>query len=181
MSFKITPHFNVKGCSYLYRCTQTHGTYYFAQGVRLGPFGFTQKNQKTYYTLLKGPTPNHIIPHIPMTVATTHYNLRNRNDVRPPQTRLQASLNSFFPKTIREQNSLSPQVRATSKHSFKRAISSNYYANPYTKVHYGKCGAWIGPGLLESEWPSVGLMPKGPSIIINIKKLRSIFQIALKI
>jgi hypothetical protein len=69
-----------------------------------------QKRLTVYYTLLKGPTPNHILSHMPKTVSeTTSHNLRNKGNLRPPKTRLQCSLNSFFPKTTRDWNNLSPQ------------------------------------------------------------------------
>jgi hypothetical protein len=98
-----------------------------------------------YYNLLNGPTPKHILPHLPPTVSsTTTYNLRNKENLRPPQTRLQSSYNSYFPKTTREWNNLYPQIRASvSKHSFKRAITKTIIKNPYTLTHIGKSGAWL--------------------------------------
>jgi hypothetical protein len=99
----------------------------------------------TYYTLLNGPTPKHIVEYMPEPVsATTHYNLRNRDDQRIPQRILHTSLNSFFPKTTRDWNSLPVQTRASnSKCSFKRAISNKKHTNPYINTHHGRCGAWI--------------------------------------
>jgi hypothetical protein len=103
------------------------------------------KRLTTYYTLLNGPTPAHILPHIPPTVqSSTQYNLRNRSNLRPPHTRLQSSFNSFFPKTARDWNNLPIPIRASlTLPSFKRAMKPKSTINPYTLVHFGRCGAWI--------------------------------------
>jgi hypothetical protein len=98
-----------------------------------------------YYTLINGPTPNHIKPHLPDTVsASTPYNLRNSSNLRPPPARLTSSYKSFFPQTSRDWNSLPIKTRASlSKYSFKKAIKTKRDINPYTTTHHGKCGAWI--------------------------------------
>jgi hypothetical protein len=98
-----------------------------------------------YYSLLNGPTPKHIIPHLPPTVETlTPFNLRNKENLRLPRTRLQASYKSYFPKTSREWNKLPPDKKLhTSKHLFKKSISKPIVKNPYTTTHIGKQGAWI--------------------------------------
>jgi hypothetical protein len=104
-----------------------------------------QRRLTSFYTLLNGPTPNHILSHIPTSVSnSTHYDLRNKSNLRPPQTRLHSSLNSYFPRTARDWNNLPIPIRASlSKYSFKKAITPTMITNPYAKTHYGKSGAWI--------------------------------------
>lgn len=98
-----------------------------------------------YYTLTKGPAPKHILPHLPSPVSnTTNYNLRNKDNLRPTQTRLQSSLNSYFPKTTRDWNKLPPKIKnAPSKYSFKKLLIPPRNQISYAKTHRGKCGAWI--------------------------------------
>jgi hypothetical protein len=104
-----------------------------------------QRRLTSFYSLLNGPTPNHILPHIPTSVSnSTHHDLRNKSNLRPPQTRLHSSLNSYFPKTALDWNNIPIPIRASlSKYSFKKAITPTMITNPYAKTHHGKSGAWI--------------------------------------
>jgi hypothetical protein len=58
-----------------------------------------------YYKLYYGPTPAHIVPLMGLPVSEhTQYNLRNKQNIRTPQTRLEKSRRSFFPQTITDWN-----------------------------------------------------------------------------
>jgi ribonuclease P/MRP protein subunit RPP40 len=99
----------------------------------------------TYYKLINGPTPPHIIPHMAKPVSThTHYNLRNNKDLRVPQCRLEISKGSFFPKTSTEWNKLPIETRASlTVNSFKNKIRPPIVINPYYRTHKGKGGVWL--------------------------------------
>jgi hypothetical protein len=104
-----------------------------------------QHRLTAYYKLLKGHAPEHIKPLLPQTVASqTTYNLRNKEKLRPRFTRLKSSQNSFFPKTAKDWNNLSHEIKNLSSITkFKRAISKPLYINPYYKLHQGRGGVWL--------------------------------------
>jgi hypothetical protein len=99
----------------------------------------------TYYKLYYGPTPAHIVPLMAQPVsAHTTYNLRNKHNIRVPQTRLEKSKGSFFPKTINDWNNLPIETRASlTINCFKGKIQPQLFKNPYTKTHYGRGGIWL--------------------------------------
>jgi hypothetical protein len=131
-------------CTGAYRHTE-HSVLLLELGWELLSTRRYYRRLQIYYTLVHGPTPNHIKPHMPSTVSTTSsYNLRNKNDNRTPLTRLTSTHNSFFPRTTRDWNKLPVHTRASlTKQSFKRAIKPKLVKNVYASTHYGKCGAWI--------------------------------------
>jgi hypothetical protein len=95
--------------------------------------------------MMNGQAPPHITPLLPQMVATeTNYNLRNRNNLRPRFTRIEASLNSFFPNTTRDWNNLPVDIReAQSLIIFKYKLSTSEQTNQYFKTHRGRAGVWL--------------------------------------
>jgi ribonuclease P/MRP protein subunit RPP40 len=129
-----------------------------------------------YYKMIKNKGPEHILPHLPETVAAHHYNLRNRNKLIPRFTRLTCSLKSFFPKTTRDWNEL-PLATQTSESIgiFKKRISSAIPYNSYTKYHIGRGGVWLtrirmGLSALNNHRFTYNMIPSPTCTLCNTSK-----------
>jgi hypothetical protein len=86
----------------------------------------------TYYKLYHGPTPAHIIPLMGKSVSVhTNYNLRNKQNIRGPQNRLEKSKSSFFPQTIKDWNALPIETRSSlTINAFKKKIQPQIIKKP---------------------------------------------------
>jgi hypothetical protein len=98
-----------------------------------------------YFKIINGQAPAHLIASLPQTVENqSHYNLRNRDNLRPRFSRLKLSLHSFFPNTTRDWNKLPLATRESlSLNIFKHRISFNKQTNPYFAIHRGRAGMWL--------------------------------------
>lgn len=85
-----------------------------------------------FYKILNGLTPDYlqnIVP--PLVQESTHYNLRNSNNIRDIRANTNLFFNSFFPSTIRAWNDLSDSIKnAPSVASFKYRLNMNRRVPP---------------------------------------------------
>ena len=84
----------------------------------------------TMYKVKHDLTPSYLVDSLPDTIEQT-YNLRHKEDIPGVKARTSAFQNSFFPKSIREWNSLEHQIRnAPSIGSFKTQIKDVKHKPP---------------------------------------------------
>ena len=97
----------------------------------------------TYYKIIYNIYPCYLSNLIPPPPPAT-YNLRHQPPLRPPNTRLTSTYNSFFPSTTRAWNSLPAQTRqAQTPTLFKKLVRGTNNYNPYHKITTNKYGVWL--------------------------------------
>ena len=74
----------------------------------------------------------------------SNYNLRNTRNLRPRYSRLQKSINSYFPSTVRLWNNLSRNTQESpSVNNFKALVRGPNIYNPYHRLCSSKPGIWL--------------------------------------
>ena len=85
----------------------------------------------TYFKIYHNIYPSYLADLLPPP-PPTNYNLRQTQPLRPPNTHLTSTYNSFFPSTARAWNLLPHQTRhAPSVNVFKRLVRGTITYNPY--------------------------------------------------
>jgi hypothetical protein len=112
-----------------------------------------------FYKMAYGQAPLYLLNVLPNPVASrTHHNLRNKNDLQIPYSRVNVHKNSFLPATVEEWNSLDSKIKESpSISAFKRALSKckkkpppHFYAgNRHDSAHH--CRMRLGCSALKYD------------------------------
>lgn len=91
-----------------------------------------------FYKITTGETPEYLYDLIPPTVEEiSNYNLRNRQNISQPLSRLTLYQQSFFPATIKLWNSLESNIRQLPAFgSFKQTIQTHFFKNVKPPLYY---------------------------------------------
>ncbi len=106
------------------------------------------------YKAFNNQTPSYISNLIPPEIQNvTHYNLRNRQNINIPLSRLEIHKRSFIPSSVNLWNDISPAIRtAENIRQFKTNITNQLYTNYNVPIYYTK-----GIGTYQLCMPGLGI------------------------
>lgn len=134
------------------------------------------------FKILNDLTPPYLKKLIPPQVQTlTPYPVRNSNNFRIPKSRTQFMNSSFIPATLRQWNSLDPNMRnCRTLVTFKSKIKSKFKPSPLTKLYSSSFSPFskyhtqlrLGLSKLNAHLFSYGIIPEPfcPNCPINTRE-----------